>query len=364
MRLLSLWPLSPLVLTSCLSTLGEEPSFQIEVALEAGVKLGGCAAGDLRPDLPGDELVVTAGDGRVFIAWPVVGGWASELVAHLPGEAIQCAIGDLDPTHPGDELVTVGALEGTEDDPGPGVAILHQYEAGTWHRRELLREESLIHAVAIGEACPLHGGNQLALAGFERRVSVLDFDDSGEHTVVATAELPSAAKGAAIGLGGVVLALDGGQLVRAQRRSGGFEIDSLWEGQDPLARVAATESEAIFCSNDGRLRHWSGGEVNTLYAAADRLRGAVLVEYSPGVPGLEAATAGYDGYVTLLERGSSGFARMPDESRADVVFRPLTVGRDEGRLHHLTAAQVRDRGTCLVACGYAGRLLVLRRSER
>lgn len=359
----------PLGLGGCLGLPLSQPAWEVEVAFERGVKMGGCAAGDLVPECPGDELAVTSGDGQVHVVRVGPdGSFQSELVAALPGEAIQCAIGDLDPSTPGAELITVGIAEGGEDDPGEGIVHLHRWVpgagGGAWQTEELLRERALVHAVAIGDLCPLHEGPELLVAGFAEQATVLAWDADGTRRVHATCPLPAAAKGAAPGLGGAVLALEDGSLVRVQRRSGGFESDLLFRGLQPLARVAATEQEALFCGNDGRLRVWAAGETRVLLTSLDRLRGAVLADLFPDRAGLEAATAGYDGAVTVLVRGEASWLGLTRDGREDGARSAQVAAQDTERLHHLAAARLAGRGTGLVACGYAGRLLFLRPASR
>lgn len=359
--------LAPLLLGACIGLPEAPRAWRTEVALERGVKMGGCAAGDLLPGSPGDELAVTSGDGQVHVVRVDADGrFVAELVASLPGEAIQCAIGDLDPTSPGAELITVGAARGSEDDPGEGVVHLHRWRqspgGGAWETQELLRERALVHAVAIGDVCPLHDGPELLVAGFAEQVTLLAWSDDGKPEVHATCPLPAAAKGAAVGLGGAVLALEDGSLVRLLRRSDGLETDVLHRAGEPLARVAASEREALFCGNDGRLRLWRAGATTLLHSSADRLRGAVLADLDPDNAGLEAATAGYDGAITLLVEARSSWLDLgtPDEDMRTA----RVVGRDGDRLHHLAPAEVAGRGPCLLACGYAGRLLLLHPQPR
>jgi hypothetical protein len=90
----------------------------------------------------------------------------------------------------------------------------------------------------------------------------------------------------------------------------------------------------------------------------------VLADLFPDRAGLEAATAGYDGAVTVLVRGDSSWLGMTLDGREDGARSAQVAAQDTERLHHLAAATLAGRGTGLVACGYAGRLLFLRPASR
>jgi hypothetical protein len=102
----------------------------------------------------------------------------------------------------------------------------------------------------------------------------------------------------------------------------------------------------LFCGNDGVLRLWQDGAVRELYASTERLRGAVIADLDPSRPGIEYATAGYDGRVVVV-------------SEEDSTLTATVVGRDAERFHHLAVGDLPGLGTCLVACGYGGRVIVV-----
>ena len=85
----------------------------------------------------------------------------------------------------------------------------------------------------------------------------------------------------------------------------------------------------------------------------------MLADLDPDNAGLEAATAGYDGDHALEARCPGSTWARPTRTcdRAG-------VDRDADRLHHLAPAEVAGRGPCLLACGYAGRLLLLHPQPR
>ncbi len=371
------------------------PDWRQQTAFDAGNKLGGCAIGDFDPSRPGNEIAVVTGDGRVievFRDGERESGWGHEVLGALPGEPIQCAVGDLLPDRPGLELVTAGVARGVEDDPGPGLAVLWWFTGDSpraggseeqpgismrWSFAKLFEDGALIHAVAIGDVDPERAGNEVVLAGFSGVVNVvsgLDLATDGSLSIHSEAyTLPGGdsesavgnVKGAAVGLGGAVLACDDGALLALRKRGTGWALDELARWKDaPLARVMTDADGVLVCSNDGVLRYRQvlrGGAVSSTANAVrreDRLRGAVIADLDPTRPGNEWATAGYDGgvYVVNLTEG------VRDEHGLRVIASSdFAVARDDDKFHHLAAGDLPGLGTCLVAVGYSGRVIVVSR---
>ncbi len=330
-------------LSSCVATSSTEPAWWQETAADVGGKLGGCAVGDFDPDLPGDEIAVVGGDGGVHLIWRSGDGWQHRRPFTTEGESIQCVAGDLVPGQAGDELVAFGVATGGEGDGGPGrvTAMTLTADRRTW-LKPLIESEALVHAGALANLDPDVPGDELFYAGFfgeARSIAGL-----GRPEVLGA--LPGNAKGAAAGVGGVVFACDDGSLVRFQRREQGWRRDVLFHSPDALARVTATDDEVLFCSNDGVLRLWRGGVTRVLHNSSDRLRGAVIADLDPDHEGVEYATAGYDGKVSVIR----------DEGARRIVTH---VGEDADRFHHLAVGELPGLGTCLVACGYGGRVIVI-----
>jgi len=352
-----------LLLGSCQSTSKVNSGWWQEVAADLGTKLGGCTIGDLDSSRPGQEIGVVAEDGRVYCLRRESRGWAQEEIVHLPGEQSQCLACDLFPNLPGDELVTVGVATGSEGDGGPGVAWVHWKEGGRWRSERVLTDTALLHAVAFGDVDPRYAGGELILAGFSGRVHVLRRGD-GELVSESFGPLPGNAKGAAVGLGGVVLACDDGSLCAMRRAASGWQLEILDRFPTALARVSARQDKALVCANDGRLRLIDAEGVQSIPVSSQALRGAVFGELDPLVYGEELATVGYDGRVRVLALRN---ALEDDPERGilsgDRVVQEIQVGRDDDRLHHLASGSLAGLGRCLVACGYSGRVLVMSRLD-
>jgi hypothetical protein len=150
--------------TSCTTT----PSWHVDRVLDAGEKLGGCAAGDVLPDRPGTELVAVAASGAVWVCWRESGVWKGEVVFRAPGEMIQVACGDVLKDVPGDEIVTVGMAQGTESDDGRGAVWLIHRAAGAWHAIAVAGTDRLVHGACVS---PRH---EIVFTGFDARVHFLD----------------------------------------------------------------------------------------------------------------------------------------------------------------------------------------------
>lgn len=332
-----------LLACACSSAPHTESGWQTLVALQTKAKLGGCVVADLIADEPGDEIAVVASTGTVFMVRRVGSDWMTELVCEMPGEMIQIAAGDLDPRIPGDELVFVGAKTGGEDDGGPGVAVYAWRQDDRWHHERILEDSKLLHGVAVGDFDPEHPGVEAMVAGYTHKAHVLGVGEGGWRKL-AEVDVGAEAKGVAAGLGGAVVANADGSLVMVISHRSAWQSRVIGRYPAPLARLTADANEVIFCSNDGTLRRYASGETTELYSSSDRLRGAVVVDIDHTTAGVEIATAGYTGEVTVL---AAGKARV--------------VAWDDNKFHHLAAGELPGLGTCLVGCGYSGRVLVVRR---
>ena len=313
-----------------------------EVAFEAGSKLGGCAVGDLLPSKSGNEIVVVGGDNTVhLIRRSGVNRYETSLINTLEGELIQVAVGDMFPGTPGDEILAVGAAKGTEDDGGEGVAVCFWRDGITWKWHEVLRSSALVHGVCIADLDGDRKGMEAAVVGYSKEVIVLV--PGAEPTSWASsvrASLPSEGKGvAADSSGALMAACAGGELVQVDRDG---TTRSMMASEHALARVASDGHGTLVCNNGGEL--WlvgESGKAQRIHQSADRLRGAVFVT-APDADDQAFATAGYDAGVHLI---MGGVARR--------------LASDTDRFHHLAGGSVGSLPYALVACGYAGRVLVI-----
>lgn len=338
--------LAPLALLAACST--PPRPWTTDVVAELGRKLGGCAVGDVDERHAGAEIVAVDVDGRVYVAHrDASGAWHDEVAVQLTGEAIQCAIGDVLPAHDGLEIVTVGKLEGDEDSPGPGaVHVVHRSGEG-WVARRVFDDDALVHAIDI---VPGDDGDAVLVAGYTD-IAYLLRADGDAMTSEALADVGGDAKAALwIDDDRMAVGCATGALVLLERDGDAWTTRTIHQAPSSQARLArGPDGSVLACRNDGALALvTTDGDVATLHRESGRLRGAVAADLEPEREGLELATTGYSGNITLLRRGDDG-------------WQTETIPADDDRLHHLAVGEVDGLGPVLVACGYGGRLVVAHR---
>lgn len=341
---------------------------RLEVAHAAGAKLGGVAIGDVLPEHAGLEIVAVCVDGRVIVVYREQGRWRSQVAFQAPGELIQVAVGDLVPMLPGDEILAVGMSEGDEDSGGPGAVWL-----GTRHRdsgfqgRLLATPPALQHAAAIGDFDPDRPGLEALSSGFDRALHVFAIADdlTASETVRfdgdGSADLPGPAKGACIVDGSLYLACASGHLFRA-RGATSTDADaasgSVLSYTHGMARPAVRDGVVLSACDDGALLRTTldaEREVDTDYEVihreVEKLRGAAIGDFDGSRDGLDLATCGYAGFVSLVARDDDG------------AWTAIVLADTDDALHHLACGDVRPDvpGDELVAVGYAGKVYVLSR---
>ncbi len=338
--------LSPVLLTSCAT----EPTPMVcltTVAFTAPAKLGGCTVGDLDPASPGNEIAAVSITGEVFLVRRDGDAWSHEVIAKLPGELIQCVAGDVFPEIGGNELLVFGMMEGTEDDGGAGAAYLLLLSDDGWVPELLLADEALIHAGCIAEVDPRYHGPEIVLAGFGLQVFVLHAIENGWESELAL-RLEAPAKNAVGFDGGAAIGCADGQLLHLRLEEGRWTSTLLDEAPAGQSRLGVAGDRLIAARDDGVLALLEGGERTEIYREGAKLRGAVLAELDPYSPGLEAATAGYEKRLTVLTRRGE-------------TWEPWTVFEDTDRFHHVASGELRSDspGEELVACGYSGKLILV-----
>ncbi len=325
------------------------PVWHTDVIADLGAKLGGCAVGDVDERYPGAEIVAVDVDGRVIVAHrDATGTWQHTLAVTLTGEAIQCAIGDLDPRHDGLEIITVGKLEGDEDSPGPGAVHIVRRSGAAWTSELIFEDDALVHAVDIERAS--HGTDVALVAGYTDIAYHLVYADGG-WSAEQLAPVGGDAKSALVIRDDLyAIGCATGALVLLERDGETWTPRTIHRAPSSQARLAIGPDDTVLaCRNDGGLTLVGlDGSVTDVYQESDRLRGSVAADLEPESLGLELATVGYSGKITVLRRSDKGWMSE-------------VIGHDPDRLHHLAVGTLDDLGPILVACGYGGRLVLAHR---
>lgn len=332
-----------------------------EVALSAGEKLGGCAAGDLMPERPGREIVTVGVSGAVWIAWREPNGWKSEKIFTAPGEMIQAACGDVLVNRRGDEIVLVGMASGQESSEGRGTAWLLT-RTDKWQAEQIHSDDRLLHGVCVTR-------DGVVVTGFTNSATLL-IPKSGKLIKAKTVSLPGAGKSATECGDITVIACNDGTLaaidwtknaaqVLDKRSAGRARVSaeigwSMRNSNHAFPRVAVADDDGTLSvvtikKTDGKLSATS----EVAHKEGKKLRGAVFAELDPDSKGFEAASAGYENKISILRRKSGG------------GFAAEVLHQEPERFHHLIAAEVDGRPNLeLVACGYSGSLVVILRGGR
>jgi len=314
-------------------------TWHVERALEAGEKLGGCAAGDVMPEMPGPELVTVAASGAVWVAWREGGSWRSERVFSAPGEMIQVACGEVLKASPGDEIVVVGMASGRESSAGPGAAWLISRSGGMWKASQISKSPRLLHGVCVAR-------EGVVVTGFENNAQLIRFE-GGEPKPGPIVSLPGAGKnGLQVGNRVVIACADGSLAAIDWSDNSVIALDNRASGR---ARLGSDGERIVVADDDGTLSIISPWGREEIHKESRKLRGAVLADVDPDAEGVEAVCAGYENKITILRRTKDG-------------WKSELVHEEPDRLHHLLAVQLDGKdGLELVACGYAGALIVISR---
>ncbi len=329
---------------------GGSGAWQATVVLEAPAKLSGCDIGDIDPRRPGNEIAAVGGNGEVYVVHrDGDAGWKHEVVARTQGEPIQCAIGDADPDREGAELVVVGMAAGNEDSGGAGAAHIIWWDGYGWKRKLLFEDSALIHGVCIGELDAARPGHEILLVGFSGRATLV-YREGGAWLTETAGDLGGAGKTAVVYRGGAAVACSAGTVVHVRKTGGRWSSEVLDRADAGQSRIGTDGTRLLVARDDGALGLIDRRVRTDIHKEGHKLRGAVLADLDPASPGIEAATAGYEGRITVLYPEG-------DAWRAETAF------RDTGRFHHLVAGELlaAGQGPELAGCGYSRRLTVVAR---
>jgi hypothetical protein len=323
-----------------------------ETAFDAPVPLNGCCVHDLDPRYPGNEIVAVGLDGFVFVVHREGDGWKHEVIGRTEGEVLQCAVGDFDPTRKGNELVVVGMKEGPEG-PGDGAAHVFRFDPDEekWTKELVHEEAALIHGVCVTDLDRSKPGEEILVVGFAQTATMIHRD--GERwKAERIAELGGAGKNAVGFDGGAAVACTDGTIVHVSKSETGWRTRILDRAPAGQARIGTDGRRILAARDDGALGLVDGDLRTDIHREKAKLRGAVLADLDPDAIGIEAATCGYMGDVTLLHL-------------KDGRWSATRVFHDDAPLHHLAAGELiaESKGLELVVASHSKRLTVIRRKS-
>jgi len=329
----------------------DDGAWRAEVLLDTGSKLSGVAVGDLLPEVPGNEIVTVGTDRKMRLIWRSGEECHHEVIATLPGEMIQVDVGDVDPDRPGDEIMAVGVTSGGEDDPGAkGAAVYVRREGDAWKAVTVFEDTALLHGVCIQSS-------GVWVTGYSNQIHLLGRQDAGPWPA-HSAPLPGPGRSIAPTAGGVTVACKDGSVVDVSLSGVLGPVPMLRDKRDVgRARIAAVaDTDVLAADDDGTLTLLTTGadgrpERAVLHKGPDKLRGAVLADLDTTSPGLEAATAGYDGTLRAF-------------TFANEEWREAIVARDTDRFHHLTSGVLPGwDGMVLIGVNYSGKVTVAGKAQ-
>jgi hypothetical protein len=146
------------------------------------------------------------------------------------------------------------------------------------------------------------------------------------------------------------VACNAGTVVNVRKTGTSWRREVLDQAEAGQSRIGTDGRRLLVARDDGALGLIGEEGRTDIHQEGQKLRGAVLADLDPAAPGVEAATAGYEGTITVLYPSGGKW-------RAETVF------RDKGRFHHLVAGELlaAGKGPELAGCGYSRRLTVVAR---
>jgi len=324
-----------------------------DVVIAGDAKLRSCAIGDVLPDRRGNEIVVVGTDGTVLIAYRDRAQWKHERIHRAAGPLVGVAIGDVLPDRPGNEILVVGAAGGSGGEDGPGaVIVLHRTSEG-WRAETAFTSDAFQRGVCLASGEAFVTGADAALrrlcheaGGAWRAERLAGFTAPGESVTAID--------------GALVVACADGTLVAVERSGDGWRSRPIGRrspsrscvGTDGRRLVRGDEDGTVSLLTRNRTDAKEAWRCDPVGHDDGRVTASVLADLVPERPGLEIATAGQTGRVTLLSRRGERWRRTV-LFQGDAPLPGLAAGELDGR-----------PGLELAACSAGGRLIVLRREAQ
>ena len=292
-----------------------------EIAFQGTAAIDGLAIGEVDADHEGVEIVSSDRNNEVRITKYLSGSdsYSSEAIWTAGGQQLTPAIGDLRTDIPGNEIMVVGLSSGTEDvNPGDGTATVLNYDGSSWNAERAFTEENyLIHGCDIGDLDPNIEGLEAVAVTFGWNAYLIWYDyeaeewkndliyhDNGNVRKVVIADLIDDHPG-----NEMVTVSKGGNVTIAYGTVGNWTTEVVYSG-DALARVCVGDVDP-----DPGLEIYSGSDTFKVFAHkydgtewvtqevfedTDKFRGVWVGDVDPDIEGPELYAYGYSRKLTKI----------------------------------------------------------------
>jgi len=331
----------------------------------------GLDMGEVYPEKQGMETVFTSRDSWVYLSYIEDGAWKNEKLWSAPGQQLTPAIGDLRSDLPGNEILVVGLSSGTENvDPGMGTATVLRLSGSQWVAETIFTFPSLIHGCTIGDVDPSIPGNEAVLTTFAKNgsgITVLAwydqtakvwknstmFTESGNVRKAVIADVLPERPGLE-----VLTVTNKGNCTLAYGNHTNWTASNIYIG-DSLARVCVgnldpDENLEVYLGTGtfkviGLKRSGSTWTPQTLFTDTDQNRGVWVGDVDPSVPGPELYAFSYSRRLVQITGTFSTGWKVKD------------IFLDTARSHDVRIGDVRAStpGPEIALVGYSNNLTVI-----
>ncbi|MGA1873361.1 MAG: hypothetical protein ACMUHY_06785 [Thermoplasmatota archaeon] len=345
--------------------------WKANVPFEGTGAIDGVAVGDADVDREGNEIVWCARDQKVYLGYyDSSGAFSYQDIWNSGGQQLTPAIGNLREDLPGNEILVVGLSSGTEDvDPGDGTATVLSKSGTGWSAERAFTDEKLVHGADIGDIDPTIDGEEAVIVTFSFKAYMIWWDEdhwnssfifqdtNNVRKVVIADLLPDS-----IHPGNELVAVSkSGNLTIAYGSKDGWTVDVIYSNPDePFARVCVGDVDAsspgleIFGGTDtfkvlgfkrGTGNQWSMQEI---FVDTDKNRGVWVGDVDPDTPGNELYSFGYS---TKLVQITGSFASG---------WNRKVIWNDVARGHELRVGDIHPaEGVEIVTVGYSNNVSVI-----
>ncbi|MGA1793107.1 MAG: hypothetical protein ACMUHM_04080, partial [Thermoplasmatota archaeon] len=344
--------------------------WKVSVPFQRTGALDGVAVGDADTARSGNELVWVSRDQKVYLGWyDTAGSFSYQDIWDSGGQQLTPAIGNLREDLPGNEILVVGLSSGTEDvDPGDGTATVLSKSGSGWTADRAFTEPKLIHGCDIGDIDPTIPGEEAVVVTFSFKAymiwwdndhwnSSFIFQDSNNVRKVYIVDvLPDS-----IHQGNELVAVSkSGNLTIAYGSKDGWTVDVIYSNPaEPFARLCIGDVDPdvpgleIFGGTDtskvlGFKRQGSDWTMQEVFVDTDKNRGVWVGDVDPEIPGNELYSFGYSAKLVQI---TGSFASG---------WNTKVIWNDVARGHELRVADFHpDEGLEIACVGYSNNVSVI-----